>query len=66
MINEYGAGSRRELAEKLKYLRRTCPSDISSTKNRTWPDMRSNPVRRGGKPATNPLSTALKVETKYV
>jgi hypothetical protein len=32
------------------------PQRLSSTTNSTWPDPGSNPGRRGGKPATNPLS----------
>jgi hypothetical protein len=32
------------------------PSATSSTTNPTWPNLGSNPGRRGGKPATNLLS----------
>jgi hypothetical protein len=41
---------------KPKYSEKTCPSAILSTTNPTWPDLESNPGRRGGKPATNRLS----------
>jgi hypothetical protein len=55
-----------ELAKKMNYLEKTCPSATLSTTNPTWPDLGSNPGRRGGKPATNRLSygTAL-VRTNY-
>jgi hypothetical protein len=39
--------------EKLKYSKKTCPNAILSITNPTWPDLGSNPSRRGGKPATN-------------
>jgi hypothetical protein len=42
--------------EKPKYSEKTCPSATLSTTNPTWPDLGSNPDRRGGKPATNRLS----------
>jgi hypothetical protein len=41
---------------KPKYSEKTCPSATLSTTNPTWPDLGSNPGRRGGKPATNRLS----------
>jgi hypothetical protein len=41
---------------KPKYSEKTCPNATLSTTNPTWPDLGSNPGRRGGKPATNPLS----------
>jgi hypothetical protein len=41
---------------KPKYAEKTCPSATLSTTNPTWPDLGSNPGRRGGKPATNRLS----------
>jgi hypothetical protein len=41
---------------KLKYSEKTCPGATLSTINPTWPDLGSNPGRRGGKPATNGLS----------
>jgi hypothetical protein len=41
---------------KPKYSEKTCPSATLSTTNPAWPDPDSNPGRRGGKPATNPLS----------
>jgi hypothetical protein len=41
---------------KPKYSEKTCPSAALSTTNPTWPDLGSNPGRRGGKPATNRLS----------
>jgi hypothetical protein len=50
---------------KPKYSEKTCPSATLSNTNPTWPDLGSNPGRRGGKPATNRLSygTALKSTT---
>jgi hypothetical protein len=36
---------------KPKYSEKTCPSATLSI-NPTWPDLGSNPGRRGGKPAT--------------
>jgi hypothetical protein len=41
---------------KTKYSEKTCPSATLSTTIPTWPDLGSNPGRRGGKPATNRLS----------
>jgi hypothetical protein len=41
---------------KPKYSEKTCPSATLSTTNSTWPDLWSNPGRRGGKSATNRLS----------
>jgi hypothetical protein len=41
---------------KPKYSEKTCPSATLSTRNPTWPDLGSNPDRRGWKPATNRLS----------
>jgi hypothetical protein len=41
---------------KPKYSEKTCPSATLSTTNPTWPELGSNPGRRGGKPATNRLS----------
>jgi hypothetical protein len=41
---------------KPKYSENTYPSATLSTTNPTWPDLGSNPGRRGGKPATNRLS----------
>jgi hypothetical protein len=41
---------------KPKYSEKTCPSATLSTTNPTWPDLGSNPGRRGGKLATNRLS----------
>jgi hypothetical protein len=45
-----------ELAGETEYSEKTFPSAILSTTNPTWPDLESNPGRRGGKPATNRLS----------
>jgi hypothetical protein len=42
---------------KPKYSEKTCPSATLTTTNPTWPDLGSNPSRRGGKPATNHLSS---------
>jgi hypothetical protein len=36
--------------------KQTRPSATLSTTNPTWPDLGSNPGRRGGKPETNRLS----------
>jgi hypothetical protein len=41
---------------KPKYSEKTCPSATLSTTNPTWPDLGSNPGRRGWKPATKRLS----------
>jgi hypothetical protein len=41
---------------KPKNLEKTCPTAILSTTNPLWPDLGSNPARRGGKPTTNRLS----------
>jgi hypothetical protein len=41
---------------KPKYSEKTCLSATLSTTNPTWPDLGSNPGRRGWKPATNRLS----------
>jgi hypothetical protein len=50
---------------KPKYSEKTCPSATLSATNPIWPDLGSNPGRRGGKPAANRLSygTALRVHT---
>jgi hypothetical protein len=41
---------------KPKYSEKICSRATLSTINPTWPDLGSNPGRRGGKPATNSLS----------
>jgi hypothetical protein len=41
---------------KPMYSEKTCPSATLSTANPTWPEMGSNPDRRGGNPAANGLS----------
>jgi hypothetical protein len=41
---------------KLKYLKKTCPSDVLFTTNPTWPGPCWNQVRRGWKLATNRLN----------
>jgi hypothetical protein len=41
---------------KPKYSEKFFPSATLSTTNPTWPDLGSNPGRRGGKSATNSLS----------
>jgi hypothetical protein len=41
---------------KPNYSEKTCPSATWSTTNPTWPELGSNPGRRGGKSATNRLS----------
>jgi hypothetical protein len=38
---------------KPKHSEKTCPSATSYTTNPTWPDLGSNPARRGGKPVIN-------------
>jgi hypothetical protein len=46
-----------ELAGETEVLgEKTCPSATLSTTNPIWPDLGSNPGRRGEKPATNFLS----------
>jgi hypothetical protein len=50
MIHEYGAvGGTRIGRWKPKYLEKICPSATLSITNSTWPDLGSNPGRRGGK-----------------
>jgi hypothetical protein len=51
---------------KPKYSEKICPSANLSTTNPTWPDLGSNPGRRGGKRVTNRLSygTALTIHLK--
>jgi hypothetical protein len=44
------------LQGKPKYSEKIYHSVTLSTTNPTWPDLGSNPGRRGGKPATNRLS----------
>jgi hypothetical protein len=46
---------------KPKHSENTCPSATLSTTNPTWPDLGSNPGRRGGKPSTNRLSYGMAV-----
>jgi hypothetical protein len=50
---------------KPKYSEKICPSTTLSTTNPTWLDLRSNPGRRGGKPATNHLNYGEKVGLTY-
>jgi hypothetical protein len=45
-----------ELEGELKYSEKTCPIANFSTTKPMWPDLGSNPGRRGGKPATNRFS----------
>jgi hypothetical protein len=45
-----------ELAGETEVLGENLPQSTLSTTNPTWPDLGSNPGRRGGKPATNRLS----------
>jgi hypothetical protein len=51
------------LAGETEVLGENLPNAIFSTTNPTWPDLGSNPGRRGGTPATNRLSygTALNI-----
>jgi hypothetical protein len=42
-----------ELAGESEVLGENLPQSTLSTSNPTWPDLGSNPGRRGGKPATN-------------
>jgi hypothetical protein len=51
---------------KPKYSERTCPSITLSTTNLMWPDLGSNPGRRGGKPATNRTAAWLRQMTVSV
>jgi hypothetical protein len=52
-----------ELARETAVLgEKTCPSATWSTTNPTWPDMGSNPGRRGGKPVPNRLSYGTALE----
>jgi hypothetical protein len=44
------------LAGETEVLGENLPQDHFVHQNPTWPDPGSNPVRRGGKPATNSLS----------
>jgi phage-related protein len=44
------------LAGETELLGENLPQRHLSTTNPTWPDPGSNVGRRGGKPATNPLS----------
>jgi hypothetical protein len=46
----------KDLQGKPKYSEKTCPSAALSTTNPTWPELGSNPGRRGRKPMTNRLS----------
>jgi hypothetical protein len=41
---------------KPNYSEKTCPSATLFTTNPTWPDLGSNPGRRGENPATNRMS----------
>jgi hypothetical protein len=54
--DECGAVGGMRIGRKPKYSEKTCPSATLSTTNPTWPDLGSNPGRRGGKQATNSLS----------
>jgi hypothetical protein len=54
------AGETKVLGENLPQ-RHFCPSQ-----NPTWPDPSLNPVRRGGKPATNRLSYGAARSTYYL
>jgi hypothetical protein len=55
--DDYGAVRGMRIGRGNRSTRRKpCPSATSSTTNPTWPDLGSNPGRRGGKPATNRLS----------
>jgi hypothetical protein len=47
-----------------KYSEKTCSSAVLSTTNPTWPDLGSNPGRRG-KPATNRLSYGMAWQVKH-
>jgi hypothetical protein len=48
---------------KPKYLEKTCLSATLPTTNPTWPDPRSKPGRRHGKPTTNRLSYGTALES---
>jgi hypothetical protein len=45
-----------EWAGETEVLGENLPQRYLSTTNPKWPDLESNPGRRGGKPATNRLS----------
>jgi hypothetical protein len=45
-----------ELAGETEVIGENLPSATLSATYPTWPDLGSNPGRRGGKPATNRLS----------
>jgi hypothetical protein len=51
-----GATGEWKLAGEPKYLEKTCPNATFSITNPTWPDLGSNLVHCGGKPAANHLS----------
>jgi hypothetical protein len=50
---------------KPKYSEKTCTGATLSTTNPTWPDLGSNPGRRGGKPATNRLNYGVPSPVKW-
>jgi hypothetical protein len=56
-----------ELPRESEVLGKYLPSASLSTTNPTWIDLGSNPIRRGGKPATNHLSysTTFKNQCNY-
>jgi hypothetical protein len=57
MIDDYEAFGVMRIGRGNRSTRKkTCPSATLSTTNPTWPDLGSNPGRRGVKPATNRLS----------
>jgi hypothetical protein len=55
----------RQLVEKAKVLEDNLPQWFFAHQKSIRPDMRPNPIRRGGKPATNPMSAVFKEVTKY-
>jgi hypothetical protein len=50
---------------KPKYSEKTCSSATLSTTNLTWPGPRSNPGRRGGKPAHSHISTCCAISISW-
>jgi hypothetical protein len=55
-----------ELTRKTKVLGENLPRATLSTTNPTWPDLWSNPGRRGGTPATNRPATNPYMQLEYL
>jgi hypothetical protein len=54
-----------ELGGETEVLGENLPNVTLSTTNPTWPDLGSNPDRRGGKPVTNRLGYGTKKIVSY-